>query len=100
MSETDDPIDIEELSFEVRKLLMQRLKCGDIDNDNLVRLMPWVAPRCVSESDVRYEVTHRFEVIKPQLIRSQLETHALTSLEDVEGENEIVESTEQTEEVN
>jgi len=58
-------LDIDEIGFAVRKLLMERLQSGDVETSNLVKLMPWVAPQMASAVDVKQEITHRFIVVKP-----------------------------------
>jgi hypothetical protein len=57
-------LDMDEISFAIRKLLMERLRSGDMENSNLVRLMPWVAPQMASAVDVKQEITHKFIVVK------------------------------------
>lgn len=58
-------LDMDEVGFAVRKLLMDRLRSGEIENSNLVKLMPWVAAPITPALDVKQEIVHRFVVIKP-----------------------------------
>lgn len=58
-------VDIEELGEEVKMLLLKRIKGEDIENVNLVRLMPWVASPKEAAVDVKQEITHKFVVVKP-----------------------------------
>ncbi len=58
-------VDIEELGEEIKMLLLKRIQGEDIENTDLVRLMPWVAPQKEAAVDVRQEITHRFVVVKP-----------------------------------
>lgn len=88
-------INLDDIVNEVKILLLRRLQDEEIDTKELVKLMEWVYPKCVDESKLNYQIVHKFEVIKPQLNNSQQTPVLIKS-----GENEIVESTEQTEEVN
>ncbi len=57
--------DMEELGFNVRRLISERIQSGEMDNTSLVRLMPWVAAPLTPSLDVKQDITHRFVVVKP-----------------------------------
>lgn len=58
-------LDMEEISFSVKELLLERIRSKELDNNNLVKLMPWVSPPMTTPVDVKQEITHRFVVVKP-----------------------------------
>ena len=87
-------IDIETIVEEVKKLLLDRLKTGKMDNASLVRMLPWIAPRCEGEEGERVELTHKFVVVKPtpevmqKYVRSHPELYQDGGVENVEVETE------------
>lgn len=58
-------LDMEEISFSVKELILERIRSKQMDDNNLIKLMPWVAPQIASAVDVKQDITHRFIVVKP-----------------------------------